>query len=154
MEIKMQFQNWEDRRKFLGELQDAIGEQFGFENYKVYVFGSFITEQYRDGESDIDIAVYSPQWELMREIVDFIHEYMERIKFPCDVILIDVSHRHAYVDLEPLLHGIAFTDFTTEDLEIYKRSLFISNLWKNEEKRWIQGLFPYKHTDGTLEYSH
>lgn len=41
------------------ELQKKVEMQFGAEGYNIFIFGSYVTTSYVEGQSDIDIAVYT-----------------------------------------------------------------------------------------------
>ena len=46
-----------ERLKIVQKLQHELVNKFGYEDYNVFIFGSFLTERYKDGVSDIDLAV-------------------------------------------------------------------------------------------------
>lgn len=49
--------------------------QFGNDNYNVFVFGSYLTAQYIEGKSDIDIAVYTEDFNLYKRLSLYLEEY-------------------------------------------------------------------------------
>ena len=48
----------EERITFVKELKSKIEHEFTDNNYQVFVFGSFLTEEYAPDKSDIDIGIY------------------------------------------------------------------------------------------------
>ncbi|MCD7993837.1 MAG: nucleotidyltransferase domain-containing protein [Clostridia bacterium] len=46
------------------ELQEKVKKQFGVDGYNVFVFGSYVTNYYVEGQSDIDIAIYTEDFDL------------------------------------------------------------------------------------------
>lgn len=47
-------------------LQQMMAQKFGERNYNVFVFGSYLTTRYVEGKSDIDIAIYTEDFELYK----------------------------------------------------------------------------------------
>lgn len=45
------------------DLQKEVERRFGDTGYNVFVFGSYLTIKYREGQGDIDIAIYSEDFE-------------------------------------------------------------------------------------------
>ena len=77
------------RLKNLLELQKSLEEKFGSDNYNVSVFGSYITTAYVEGESDIDLAIYSLDFELYKHISMYIEDYFNEKNVPSDIFFID-----------------------------------------------------------------
>ena len=50
-------------------------DQFGSDKYNIFVFGSYITTRYVEGESDIDIAISTEDVELYKRIALYLEEY-------------------------------------------------------------------------------
>ena len=48
------------------ELQKKVEKQFGIDGYNVFVFGSYVTTRYVEGQSDIDIAIYTEDFDLYK----------------------------------------------------------------------------------------
>ena len=56
----MIFNTWESRKEFLITFQQALHSEFGEDGYNVFIFGSFLREDYKPLESDLDLAVFCP----------------------------------------------------------------------------------------------
>lgn len=50
------------------ELRRKIEKQFGVDGYNIFVFGSYVTTGYMEGKSDIDIAIYTKDFDLYKRI--------------------------------------------------------------------------------------
>ena len=50
------------------ELQRTVEKQFGVDGYNIFVFGSYVTIHYVEGQSDIDIAIYTEDFDLYKRI--------------------------------------------------------------------------------------
>lgn len=57
------------------ELQEKVEKRFGIDGYNVFVFGSYVTIHYVEGKSDIDIAIYTEDFDLYKRISMYLEEY-------------------------------------------------------------------------------
>lgn len=57
------------------ELQEKVKKQFGVDGYNIFVFGSHVTIYYVEGQNDIDIAVYTEDFDLYKGISMYLEEY-------------------------------------------------------------------------------
>ena len=69
------------------KLQRDIELQFGTDNYNVFVFGSYLTTQYMEGKSDIDIAVYTEDFNLYKRLSLYLEEYFNAKGINSDIFL-------------------------------------------------------------------
>lgn len=113
----------ENAMRRLGELlrlQKEIELKFGEEKYNVFIFGSYITLQYQEGKSDIDIAIYSPDFELYKRLSCYLEEYFWRKGIKSDIFFIDTTVV-APVYCAPLTSKIQFTNFFPEELIDFRK---------------------------------
>lgn len=103
------------RLQELLQLQQEIESKFGSDGYNVFVFGSYPTIQYVEGKSDIDIAIYSPDFGLYTRISLFLEEYFQKKQIKSDIFYIDTL-MEAPVYCAPLQSKIQFTDYYPQDL--------------------------------------
>ena len=66
-------------------------DQFGSDKYNIFVFGSSITTRYVEGESDIDITIYTEDFELYKRIALYLEEYFEAKGIESDIFYIDLT---------------------------------------------------------------
>lgn len=97
------------------DLQKEIESKFGISGYNVFVFGSYLTTRYVEGESDIDIAIYSEEFGLYLKISAFLEEYFNNKGIESDIFYIDTS-MEAPIYCAPLKSQVQFTDYYPEKL--------------------------------------
>ena len=97
------------------DLQKEIEIKFGATGYNVFVFGSYLTTRYVEDESDIDIAIYSEEFELYLKISAFLEEYFNAKGIESDIFYIDTSVE-APIYCAPLKSQVQFTDYYPEKL--------------------------------------
>lgn len=96
-------------------LQKEIESEFEEKEYNIFVFGSYLTLQYQEGKSDIDIAIYSKNFELYKRLSCYLEEYFMRKGIKSDIFFIDTT-MEAPVYCAPLTSQVQFTDFFPEEL--------------------------------------
>lgn len=97
------------REKYVNKLNTAIKEEFPQKNYQVWVFGSFLTDDYTP-QSDIDIAIYCADISLLLDIRDFIDEYLSNDKLKHDIVIFEFNDEHC-INIPIILYGKALTEY-------------------------------------------
>ena len=97
------------------ELQKAVEKEFGEDGYNVFIFGSYINTTYAEGQSDIDIAVYTEDFELYKKISLYLEEYYNDKGIQSNIFFIDLS-MVAPVYCAPLTSKVQFTDYYPQKL--------------------------------------
>ncbi len=102
------------------DLQKIIAGQYDEDTYNVFVFGSYVTKGFVEGESDVDIAVYTEDVSAYFAMTVIIKEFFDKLGIEQDIFYIDTS---VVVPLfaAPLNSPIMFTDYYPEHLKEYKR---------------------------------
>lgn len=103
------------------DLQKELEQKFDSNHYNVFVFGSYITVNYIEGVSDVDIAVYTEDFDLYKKISLCIEEYFEKERVKSDIFYIDLNMA-APVYLAPLNSQVQFTEFYPECLEEFQKA--------------------------------
>lgn len=114
------FTTWDQRVDFLEELSTVVHEKFHNDAYNVFVFGSFLRDDYDPDKSDLDLAIYAKESELTFAIVDFLDQL------------------DAYVVVKPLGLNVSFTDYYPEELKLYFRTVQRRAIFYNEEAEHIE----------------
>lgn len=96
-------------------LQKEIEVKFGTTGYNVFVFGSYLTTRYIEGESDIDIAIYTEEFGVYLKISAFLEEHFNNKGIESDIFYIDIS-MEAPIYCAPLKSQVQFTDYYPEKL--------------------------------------
>jgi len=108
-----------DRLHDLLILQQEVVEKFGENNYNVFIFGSYPTTRYDDENSDIDIAVYTPDFNLYKRLSCYLEEYFDARDIPSDIFFID-SSVEAPIYCTALNAKVQFTEYYPEQLVEFK----------------------------------
>ena len=130
----MKFYTWEARRAFLIELKNAVVAKFPEENYNGFVFGSFIRDDYKPEESDLDLAVFSLEFDRELDVTYFIEDYLEERDIDSSIIEIDVKQYGAFAVIPPLRMNVSFTDYYPEELHNYLGILRRDYVWYQEDR--------------------
>ena len=115
MASEQQVQDTLARLKGLIGLQENLEKAFPFAQYNVFVFGSYITTGYIPGKSDVDIAVYTEEFDLYKKMSIMIEDWFTEQDICCDIFYIDTT-TPAPIFLAPLQSQIQFTDYFPEKL--------------------------------------
>ena len=101
-------------------LQKEIERQFGNDNYNIFVVGSYLTTRFVDGKSDIDIAIYTENFNLYQKLSVYLEEYFHQKGIPSDIFYIDTTMK-APVYCAPLKSKVQFTDYFPKKLVNFQR---------------------------------
>ena len=80
-----------ERLKIVQKLQHELVNKFGYEDYNVFIFGSFLTERYKDGVSDIDLAVYTESISKYIDIAGYILDFFKQYSIKVDHFYVDID---------------------------------------------------------------
>ena len=92
------------------ELQREVEKLFGVDGYNIFIFGSYVTTSYVEGQSDIDIAIYSEDFDLYKKLSVYLEGYFAEKGIDSDIFYIDLT-MEAPVYCAPLKSDIQFTDY-------------------------------------------
>ncbi len=107
---------WKERRELLADFQMKLLHQFGENDYNVFVFGSYIREDFTPGESDIDLIVYCNKIIKRMDIVDYCRDYFYQQGLPCDVLEY-YYYEYEYVYAIGILNSVPLTDYFPKQLK-------------------------------------
>jgi len=120
--------DWKNRRLLLQEYQKELLKQFPKEDYNVFVFGSFIRNDFHSERSDIDVVVYCEESDKQRAISDFSECFFTSKGIECDVLQYYYSE-YATIFYVAIMTSLKMTDYFPKKL---KDELFY--LWKSFER--------------------
>lgn len=80
-----------------------------------------MTIKYREGQRDIDIAIYSEDFELYKKISWYLEEYFWQKGIESDIFYIDIS-TEASIYCVPLNSTVQFTSYYPKRLVDFERS--------------------------------
>ena len=105
------------RKRFVEQFQKELLFKFALPNYQVWIFGSFLTDEF-DGDSDIDIGVYCEDLDLLMKIYQYIDEYMTWYGLDHDIVIVEMKKSH-YINVPILMHGKALTEYAGSEWQEY-----------------------------------
>lgn len=104
-----------ERLNGIVELQKEIEIEFGDDGYNVFIFGSYATNRYKEGISDIDIAIYTEDFKLYKRLSVYMEEYFKHKSIASDIFYID-TNVEAPIYCAPLKSKIQFTNYYPQKL--------------------------------------
>jgi len=116
------FATLEQRQEFLKEFKKLVTSKFGSDFY-LSVFGSFVREDFRPGESDIDIGFYTEKPRESFFIKDYIVEYFST-ETDVDVQIVNIAFTdYCWIYLNVLSDGFILCSGYLDELRIFQRRL-------------------------------
>lgn len=109
-----------ERLQGLLDLQKRVEQEFGEENYNVFVFGSYLTTKFQEDKSDIDIAIYSKDFDLYKRLSCYLEEFFNIKGIRSDIFYIDTSIE-APVYCAPLSSKVQFTNYYPSELHDFSQ---------------------------------
>lgn len=137
----MIFETWESRCEFLEQLQNDITSTFTRDDYNIFLFGSFMRDDYDPYNSDIDLAIYTKDYLLYLDVLNYLEDYLNSRDIRYSIIRIDESNTKAFVAIDPLCHNVGVTSFFPEILKTYMLELIHNFICYNEEKSWMPSIY-------------
>lgn len=104
------------RLHHLLELQKETEKKFGGKDYNIFVFGSYLNTAYQEGISDIDIAIYTENFDTYKQLAYYLEEHFQSQNIPSDIFYIDLS-MEAPIYCAPLKSKLQFTDYFPPKLQ-------------------------------------
>lgn len=109
-----------ERLQGLLNLQQKVEIEFGEKDYNVFVFGSYLTTKFQEGKSDIDIAIYSKDFDLYKRLACYLEDFFDASGIRSDIFFIDISVE-APVYCAPLNSKVQFTDYYPNELHDFSQ---------------------------------
>lgn len=102
------------------DLQKQVEKRFGTSGYNIFVFGSYITTGYIQGQSDIDIAIYTEDFDLYKRLSLYLEEFFNAKGIDSDIFFVDTTMA-APIYCAPLSSQVQFTDYFPEKLLAFRK---------------------------------
>lgn len=119
----MMYETFSERKQLVEGLQKYLISQFGDTNYNVFIYGSFFTDKFIPGKSDI--AFYSKDVGLAMEIDSAIGDFFKDKNIEVDTLFINTNYVDMYVYVYPLVHGIELTEYYPQELRDFRNIVAI-----------------------------
>ena len=102
------------------DLQKNVEIEFGTSEYNVFIFGSYLTTSFEEGKSDIDIAIYSEDFNLYKRLSCYLEEYFNGKGIDSDIFYVDTT-MPAPIYCAPLSSKVQFTDYYPQKLVEFQK---------------------------------
>ena len=102
------------------DLQKNVEIEFGTSEYNVFIFGSYLTTSFEEGKSDIDIAIYSEDFNLYKRLSCYLEEYFNGKGIDSDIFYVDTTMA-APIYCAPLSSKVQFTDYYPQKLVEFQK---------------------------------
>lgn len=112
------FNTLESRNNFVDKMLKHLKENFDLSDTQIFVFGSFLTEDFEPGISDIDIGVYSEDETKMYDIQCDLDIYLDRFNLKHDIVVMNLSDK-LWINIPIMTYGKQLTQYENEDLFNY-----------------------------------
>ncbi len=109
------------RKQFVERFQKELLLKFAVPNYQVWIFGSFLTDEF-DADSDIDVGVYCEDLGLLMELYHYIDEYMTWYGLEHDIVIVEMKKSH-HINVPILMHGKTLTEYTSDSWQQYVQEM-------------------------------
>lgn len=100
------------------ELQREMLIKFGESRYNIFIFGSYVTTSYREEKSDIDIAVYTEDFDLYKKLAVDLEEFFDGKGIKSDIFYIDLTMAAPFY-CAALQAKVQFTDYFPPELKAF-----------------------------------
>jgi predicted nucleotidyltransferase len=128
-----------ERRNILIDLQEKLSIEFPDIDYNVFIFGSFVRNDFNPASSDIDIGFICDNSNNRMNIRSFIKNYFMAIELSCDLITVQYTPK-AFVNIPILSSKFRLTDYYPEEIHIYLMQLLRErrkSIYYKERKRQL-----------------
>lgn len=89
---------------------------------QIFVFGSFLTDNFIPEKSDIDIGVYSENEAKMYDIQYELSKYLRELGINFDIVIMTLSQK-LLINIPIMVYGTSFTNYDNTKLLPYLKSM-------------------------------
>lgn len=107
-----------ERKAFIERLRKAVISMYDISNVQIFVFGSFLTKDFKPGISDIDLGIYCSDNEKKCDIIFFLSRLFDVIELKHDIVDITLSE-YALINIPILVYGTTLFDYLPDELFEY-----------------------------------
>lgn len=108
------FSTLDERKEFVEQMKHNILMQFPDNDYQIWVFGSFLTDEYVSGESDIDIGIFCDNTSKLNDIYGWIDDYLNKEKLAHDLVVVELDNDNSYMNIPIMFYGKPVMEYFTE----------------------------------------
>jgi RimJ/RimL family protein N-acetyltransferase/predicted nucleotidyltransferase len=108
----------ENRELFVSNMLNFLSEKYDLSDTQIFVFGSFLTEEFIYGKSDIDIGIYSEDEDKMYYIKFELKNYLEKFNLEYDIVIMHLS-KELWINIPIMTYGRQLTSYENDNLVNY-----------------------------------
>lgn len=106
------------REKFVKDMINFLNQKYDLSDTQVFVFGSFLTNEFVYGKSDIDIGVYSENETKMYDIKIELDKYLDKQNIKHDIVIMHLN-KNLWINIPIMTYGKQLTSYESESLFNY-----------------------------------
>lgn len=122
LECKTVINTLHQREKFVENLFSFLKEKFVLTDTQIFIFGSFLTENFIPGKSDIDIGIYSENTVKAYDIHYELSTYLDTFNLKHDIVIMELSSLLT-INIPIMVYGKTLTDYNNLKLLPYLKSM-------------------------------
>ena len=112
----------QQRKNFTYRLKKMLSTKFDLSDTQIFIFGSFLTDEFMPYESDIDIGVYSENTTKMYDIKYELGLYLDQIGLKHDIVMMQL-HPQMWINIPIMIYGKQLTTYENPILLEYLLSM-------------------------------
>ncbi len=107
------FETLSEREKFIEQFKKDLSSNFPSSDYQIWIFGSFLTEEYIPGKSDIDIGIFCDNVARLNDIYEWVGDYLDRLNLAHDLVMVELDNDNAYMNIPIMFYGKPIMEYFT-----------------------------------------
>lgn len=112
----------QQREKFIANLFNFLKEKFDLTDTQIFIFGSFLTENFIPGKSDIDIGIYSENTVKAYDIHYELSTYLDTFNLKHDIVIMELNSLLT-INIPIMVYGKPLTNYNNLKLLPYLKSM-------------------------------
>ena len=122
------------REQIVNDIAAFLKSKFDLSDTQIFIFGSFLTDRYIPGKSDIDIGIYSENREKALDIQYELDMYLKEKQIKHDIVDMEL-HDKLLINIPIMTYGKTLTEYESEEMFNYlvemikKHGIGIYNLY-------------------------
>lgn len=111
-----------ERKQFVADMMKLLKSKFDLSDTQIFVFGSFLTDDFVPEKSDIDIGIYSDNETKMYDIQYELVQYLNKVGIKFDIVIMTLSDK-LLINIPIMIYGTSFTNYDNAKLLPYLKSM-------------------------------
>lgn len=112
----------QQRKNFTYRLKKMLSTKFDLSDTQIFIFGSFLTNEFKPYKSDIDIGVYSENVAKMYDIKHELDMYLDKYNLKHDIVIMQL-HPQMWINIPIMIYGKQLTNYENPILLEYLLSM-------------------------------